>query len=67
MFPFAGMPVLAQHIAEVLPLTHFIRLVRGIVLRAADLSEMSNELGALALFATAAMTLAVLRFRKRLD
>ena len=67
MFPFAGMPVLAQRIAEVLPLTHFIRLVRGIVLRAATLSEMSTELGALALFAVLAMTFAVLRFRKRLD
>ena len=67
MFPFAGMPVLAQRIAEVLPLTHFIRLVRGILLRAATLGEMSRELGALALFAGVAMTLAVLRFRKRLD
>jgi len=67
MFPFAGMPVLAQRIAEVLPLTHFIRLVRGILLRAATLPEMAREIGALALFATVAMTFAVLRFRKRLD
>jgi ABC-2 type transport system permease protein len=67
MFPFAGMPVIAQWIAEVLPLTHFIRLVRGILLRAATLGELRNELGALALFATIAMTFAVLRFRKRLD
>jgi ABC-2 type transport system permease protein len=67
MFPFDGMPRPAQLIAEVLPLTHFVRLIRGIVLRGAELGELAGELQALALFAAATLTLAVLRFRKRLD
>jgi ABC-2 type transport system permease protein len=67
MFPFAGMPRPAQWIAEILPLTHFIRLVRGIMLRSAGMFELSRELLALVAFATVAMGFAVLRFRKRLD
>ena len=67
MFPFDGMPLLAQRIAEVLPLTHFNRLIRGIVLRGTDIAALWPELLALAAFMTVAMTLAILRFRKRLD
>jgi ABC-2 type transport system permease protein len=67
MFPFAGMPKLAQWIAEVLPLTHFVRLVRGILLRDARLIELWSEVAALLAFTVVAMTIAVLRFRKRLD
>ncbi len=67
MFPFEGMPEIAQGIAEVLPLTHFNRLIRGIILRGADISIMLPELAALAAFTAAALTLAVLRFSKRLD
>lgn len=67
MFPFDGMPVAAQNIAEFLPLTHFNRLIRGIVLRGADISSLINELLALAIFAAVALTLAILRFSKRLD
>jgi ABC-2 type transport system permease protein len=67
MFPFDGMPVVAQKIAEVLPLTHFVRLARGIILRGADLGELLPEVRALAVFFVVAITLAVLRFRKRLD
>ncbi len=67
MFPFAGMPVPAQYFAEILPLTHFIRLIRGIVLRGAALTDMAGELRALGLFALVMLTLATLRFRKRLD
>lgn len=67
MFPFEGMPEIAQAIAEVLPLTHFNRLIRGIVLRGADVSMMMQELAALAIFTAVALTLAVLRFSKRLD
>ncbi len=66
MFPFDGMPYLAQRIAEMLPLTHFLRMVRGIVLRGATLAEVQNELWPLAAFFAVMMTLAVLRFRKRL-
>lgn len=67
MFPFEGMPEPAQWIAEVFPLTHFVRLVRGIVLRGADLGELAQQLWALAAFISIMMTLAVSRFRKRLD
>lgn len=67
MFPFDGMPRPAQLFAELLPLTHFVRLIRGIVLRGAELAELAGELQALALFTAVTLSLAVLRFRKRLD
>lgn len=67
MFPFEGMPEPAQWFAEVFPLTHFVRLVRGIILRGASLAELAVELAALAAFISVMMTLAVSRFRKRLD
>jgi ABC-2 type transport system permease protein len=67
MFPFDGMPRAAQVIAEFLPLTHFVRLIRGIMLRGAALSELLPELRALLVFAGVMLTVAVLRFRKRLD
>lgn len=67
MFPFDGMPPLAQSIAEVLPLTHFNRLIRGIILRGADILAMWDEVVALGVFMLAALTLAIARFSKRLD
>ena len=67
MFPFDGMPQLAQYIAEVLPLTHFNRLIRGIVLRGADMMSMWTEMLALAAFMFATLVLAIARFNKRLD
>lgn len=67
MFPFEGMPKLAQWIAEALPMTHFMRLIRGVILRGADLAELSRELMVLGAFIVIAMTLAVKRFTKRLD
>ena len=67
MFPFDGMPRPAQLFAELLPLTHFVRLIRGIVLRGADVGELAGELQALAIFTAVTLILAVLRFRKRLD
>jgi ABC-2 type transport system permease protein len=67
MFPFDGMPRPAQLIAEVLPLTHFLRLVRGIMLRGAELIQLIPDLLALVAFLSVALTLAVLRFKKRLD
>ena len=67
MFPFDGMPKVAQWIAEVLPLTHFIRLIRGVVLRGASLFELWPDVLALLVFTVAMMSLAILRFRKRLD
>jgi ABC-2 type transport system permease protein len=67
MFPFDGMPRAAQWIAEVLPMTHFMRLIRGVVLRGASLAELSSELAILGAFILVAMTIAVKRFQKRLD
>lgn len=67
VFPFDGMPVVAQYIGEALPITHFIRLTRGIMLREATLGEQSFELLYLGVFAVVMMTAAALRFSKRLD
>jgi ABC-2 type transport system permease protein len=67
MFPFAGMPQVAQWLAEVLPLTHFLRLIRGIMLRGASLPELWPDALALVAFIAVMMTAAILRFHKRLD
>ena len=67
VFPFDGMPRFAQILGEILPVTHFIRLTRGIMLRDAGLIELYSELIALGIFTVVAMTLAALRFTKRLD
>ena len=67
MFPFAGMPVWAQWIGEFLPLTHYLRIVRAIMLKGATLPDLRYDgiwLGGLMLFA---MTIAVTRFRRTLD
>jgi len=67
MFPFAGMPRWAQWIGELLPLTHYIRIVRGIMLKGATLYDLQAEALALAALMLLAMTLAVRRFRRTLD
>ncbi len=67
VFPFDGMPRAAQWIAEILPMTHFMRLIRGVVLRGATLQELSSELAVLGIFIGIAMTIAIMRFNKRLD
>ncbi len=67
MFPFAGMPKAAQWLAELLPLTHFLRLVRGIMLRGAGLIELWPALAALLLFTLLTLSLAVTRVHKRLE
>ncbi|MCY1543678.1 putative multidrug ABC transporter permease YbhS [compost metagenome] len=67
MFPFAGMPKAAQWIAEVLPLTHFLRLARGIMLRGAGLADLWLELVVLVVFTLVMLTIAVMRVHKRLD
>jgi ABC-2 type transport system permease protein len=66
MFPFEGMPQPAQYIAQVLPLTHFLRIVRGIVLRDAGFTDVVSEVLWLAGILGALLTLASLRFRKKL-
>jgi ABC-2 type transport system permease protein len=67
MFPFDGMPKPAQLVSQLLPLTHFVRIVRGIILRGASLGELVHELWPLVVFFAVTVTLAVARFRKRLD
>ncbi len=67
MFPFAGMPRPAQWLAQLLPLTHFNVMVRGIVLRGATLSELMPQVTRLGIFFVLMMLVAVARFRKRLD
>jgi ABC-2 type transport system permease protein len=66
MFPFDGMPPLARALAQVLPLTHFNQIVRGVVLRGAELSSLAWPVTKLSIFLVAALALAALRFRKRL-
>ncbi len=67
MFPYDGMPRAAQWIAEAFPLTHFLRLIRGVMLRGAGLGELWPELAALGAFIVIMLGIAVRRFRKRLD
>jgi ABC-2 type transport system permease protein len=67
MFPFRGMPVWAQRIGEVLPLTHFLRIVRGILLKGNGAAQIGQELWPIALFAAVAIVLGVGRYQKTLD
>jgi len=67
MFPFAGMPVWAQYIGEGLPLTHYVRIVRAIMLKGAALSNLQYDAMALLALMLLAMTIAVMRFRRTLD
>lgn len=67
MFPYAGMPRAAQWLAEILPMTHFIRLIRGIMIRAAGLGDMPMEMLALALIAAVLLVISTRRINKRLD
>ncbi|HEX7341516.1 MAG TPA: ABC transporter permease [Rhodanobacteraceae bacterium] len=67
VFPYAGMPKVCQWLAEVLPLTHFLRLIRGVMLRGASLTELWSEVLALLAFSAVMMATAIARFHKRLD
>lgn len=67
MFPFRGMPAWAQYLGEVLPLTHFLRIVRGVMLKDADFYLVYQELLAIAVFTLAVGLLAVLRYKRTLD
>ncbi len=67
VFPYQGMPVVVQYLAQVLPLTHFVVLVRGIVLRGAPLLELWLPVCKLLVFFLLMLVAAMLRFRKRLD
>jgi ABC-2 type transport system permease protein len=67
MFPFAGMPVWAQYIGEGLPLTHYLRIVRAIMLKGATVQNVEYDTVALFALMLLAMTIAVTRFRRTLD
>lgn len=67
MFPYEGMPAEAQTIAEALPATHFMRLIRGVVLKDVDVSDMSFDMLWLVGFTLLGLLISSLRFKKRLD
>jgi ABC-2 type transport system permease protein len=67
MFPFAGMPVWAQWIGEGLPLTHYLRIVRSIMLKGAAFDDLYYDTAMLAGLMLFAMAIAVTRFRRTLD
>jgi ABC-2 type transport system permease protein len=67
MFPFRGMPVWAQWIGEVIPVTHFLRVVRGSLLKGQVLGDQWRELAALAAFVCVVTALAMARWRRTLD
>jgi ABC-2 type transport system permease protein len=67
MFPYEGMPVAAQWISEALPATHFMRIIRGVVLRGADLMELWRDTLWLLWFTVIGLFVASLRFKKSLD
>jgi ABC-2 type transport system permease protein len=67
LFPFAGMPSWAQWVGEALPLTHYLRIVRAIMLKGATLADMRYDAIGLATLMLIAMLIAVTRFRRTLD
>ena len=67
IYPFAGMPLWAQIIGEVLPLTHIIRICRGILLKGNGLADILPDIWPMAIFAAVATTVAVLSYRETLD
>jgi ABC-2 type transport system permease protein len=67
MFPFAGMPKWAQWVGEALPLTHYLRIVRSIMLKGSTLADLQFDTLALGGLMLIAMIVAVTRFRRTLD
>lgn len=67
MFPFLGMPLWARAIGEALPVTHLLRLVRGIMLKGAQLADVVPQLAALSVMVVVLGALALARFRRTLD
>ena len=67
MFPFRGMPGWAQDIGECLPLTHFLRIVRGILLKGNGIVEIAPDLWPIALFLVVMLTIGIKRYRQTLD
>jgi ABC-2 type transport system permease protein len=67
MFPFRGMPTWAQAIGEVLPLTHFLRVVRRIMLKGAGFKGLKMDLAAIAVFMLVMVFIAMCRYKRTLD
>jgi ABC-2 type transport system permease protein len=67
MFPFRGMPRWAQMVGEVFPLTHFLRIVRGILLKGNNVIDVSLQLWQIALFAVIVLAIGIKRYRQTLD
>ncbi|WGW04105.1 ABC transporter permease [Tropicibacter oceani] len=67
MFPYRGMPLWAQWLGEIFPLTHFLRLIRAVMLKGADFETVVRSFAALGLFTLLLTVLALLRFRRTLD
>ena len=67
LFPFAGMPTWAQYVGEALPLTHYLRIVRSIMLKGSTLADLQYDTVGLAVLMLVAMLIAVTRFRRTLD
>jgi ABC-2 type transport system permease protein len=67
MFPFRGMPAWAQVIGEILPLTHFLRITRGILLKGSGLADVMPEVWPLLAFLFAVLAVAMRRYRRTLD
>jgi ABC-2 type transport system permease protein len=67
MFPFRGMPGWAQDIGEVLPLTHFLRVVRGILLKGNGLTEVLPDLWPMGVFLVVMLVVGIKRYRQTLD
>ncbi|WP_019169943.1 ABC transporter permease [Pseudaminobacter salicylatoxidans] len=67
MFPYRGMPQWAQYLGEIFPLTHFLRIIRGVMLKGAHLQDIAAEVTALVFFVFLFAAMALLRFRRTLD
>ena len=67
MFPYRGMPGWAQALGEILPLTHFLRIIRAVMLKGAEFPAIAQEVGILVLFVILFAGLALARFRRTLD
>ena len=67
MFPFAGMPGWAQALGTAIPATHFLRVVRKVMLKGAGLPEISSDMLAMGIIMAVIVTIALLRYRQTLD
>lgn len=67
MFPFRGMPGWAQGLGEIFPLTHFVRAIRAVMLKGADMATIAHEVAVLGVFVAAYAAVALARFRRTLD